>query len=278
MEEQRTMTLWVRMALIRDAIEHTMFFLALGGIALCAVLFLAVPSRTAAEDSEKPAGGQAGALSGTLAGAGTEHAPDDAEGAGGPIIPLSVQLMQSCSEELEDAFRDARDKTHVVALSGAPVEAASLIGYTALGTVAENQIMSYTDYSTLLQIVEAECTGGDALSKQYVACVVLNRTQDEHFPDTVYDVVWQRLYGHAQFSPTQDGRMGRQKITDTTIEAVNQALTGEDISRGALFFLAREHAAEANVEWFDSELEYLFEYGGHEFYRFKEQNGKTGME
>ena len=149
-------------------------------------------------------------------------------------------------------------------------EAASQIGYQALQTVADERMMSYTDYSTLLQIVEAECTGGDELSKQYVACVVLNRTRDGHFPDTVYDVVWQRLYGQAQFSPTQDGRMGTLKISDSTVEAVSKALTQEDISQGALFFIARKHASKRNAEWFDTELEYLFSHGGHEFFRFRE--------
>ena len=63
--------------------------------------------------------------------------------------------------------------------------------------------------------------------------------------------------------------MGTLKISDSTVKAVNKALQGDDISQGALFFLARKYASKDNVEWFEDELEYLYSYGGHEFYRFK---------
>ena len=145
---------------------------------------------------------------------------------------------------------------------------ASLIGDSAAQIISENHTISYTDYSTLLNIVEAECTGGDEKSKLLVANVILNRVKDEHFPDNVYDVVWQKLSGTAQFSPTQDGRMGTLKISDTTISAVNKAVEGEDISKGALFFMAREYSSKSNVDWFDEKLTYLFSYGGHDFYKF----------
>lgn len=149
------------------------------------------------------------------------------------------------------------------------IEKAGVVGQNALETVAENQ-MSYNDYYTLLQIVEAEATGGDIPSKLLVANVVLNRVKDSHFPDTVYDVVWQRVGGSAQFSPTEDGRIASCTITNSTIEAVELALQGEDNSQGALFFVARNSAAPQNVQWFDSSLVWLFEYGGHEYYTFKE--------
>ncbi len=149
------------------------------------------------------------------------------------------------------------------------VQKAGAVGRSALETVTENQ-MSYNDYYTLLQIVEAEATGGDIPSKLLVANVVLNRVKDSHFPDTVYDVVWQRVGGSAQFSPTEDGRIDSCTITNSTIEAVELALQGEDNSQGALFFVARDSASPSNVQWFDSSLVWLFEYGGHEYYTFRE--------
>jgi len=143
------------------------------------------------------------------------------------------------------------------------------LGYDALQAVAENQ-MSYNDYYTLLQIVEAEATGGDVESKLMIANVVLNRVADSHFPDTIYEVVWQNISGTAQFSPTSDGRIYSVSITKSTIEAVERALQGEDNSQGALFFVARSYATASNLSWFDSKLVRLFEYGGHEFYTFRE--------
>ncbi len=149
------------------------------------------------------------------------------------------------------------------------IQKAGEVGYSALQTVAEHQL-PYDEYYTLLQIVEAEATGGDVLSKLLVANVVLNRVKDSHFPDTIYDVVWQTVDGSAQFSPTEDGRIYSCTITESTVEAVDRALQGEDNSQGALFFVARDSASPRNVQWFDSSLVWLFEYGGHEYYTFRE--------
>lgn len=139
------------------------------------------------------------------------------------------------------------------------------LGYYAQQAVLDNQ-MSSDEYYTLLQIVEAEATGGDIMSKMMVAGVVLNRVRDAHFPDTIYEVVWQ----DSQFQPTADGRIYSCTITDSTVEAVERVLNGEDYSQGALFFFARDSAEAQNVNWFDSSLVWLFEYGGHEYFTFKD--------
>lgn len=145
------------------------------------------------------------------------------------------------------------------------MKAAESLGYYAQQTVYEHQ-MSSDEYYTLLQIVEAEATGGDMMSKMMVAGVVLNRVRDPHFPDTISDVVWQ----DSQFQPTQDGRIHSVSVTDSTVEAVERVLQGEDYSQNALFFVARDSAEQTNLEWFDSSLIWLFEYGGHDYYTFKE--------
>ena len=59
-------------------------------------------------------------------------------------------------------------------------------------------------------------------------------------------------------------------MTDSTVEAVERVLQGEDYSQGALFFLARGSAESQNADWFDSSLAKLFEYGGHEYYTYQE--------
>ncbi|MDO5422964.1 MAG: cell wall hydrolase [Eubacteriales bacterium] len=146
-------------------------------------------------------------------------------------------------------------------------EKISEIGYYAQQTVRENHMASQ-DYYTLLKIVEAEATGGDMKSKILIANVVLNRVKDRRFPDTIYDVVWERTGNVVQFSPTADGRIDSVTITDETIEAVDRALAGEDYSQGALCFMARSDSDNHNIEWFDANLTLLFEYGGHEYFTF----------
>lgn len=119
---------------------------------------------------------------------------------------------------------------------------------------------------TLYRIVEAEAGSEDEDGKLLVANVVLNRMEDEQFPDTVKEVVFQKEKGICQFSPIKDGRYFQVVVSDETVEAVERALAGEDISQGALYFVARSHADDSRVNWFDNHLTYLFRHGGHEFY------------
>jgi N-acetylmuramoyl-L-alanine amidase len=56
------------------------------------------------------------------------------------------------------------------------------------------------------------------------------------------------------------------EVTPETVEAVEQAIHGEDLSQGALFFSARSKADKNDMAWFDRNLKWLFQYGGHEFY------------
>ena len=219
----------------------------------------------------------------TLAGAGTEAYDAEAGTArtaadnsmDGLLGTVTGQILRTAAVYQGEKTGLAASGAAAGAAAGADAErsaaldSASAVSYAGFQTVAGNTRMSWTDYQTLLQITEAECTGGDEKSKLLVANVVLNRVADERFPDTVYEVVWQRLNGEAQFSPTQDGRMGTLPISETTERAVKRAVEGENISEGALFFLARSSASKKNAEWFDSKLTYLYSYGGHEFFRFR---------
>ena len=100
-----------------------------------------------------------------------------------------------------------------------------------------------------------------------VANVVLNRVKEEDFPDTIAEVVYQNRNGTYQFSPAGSGRIDRVKVSEETVEAVENVLRGEDSSEGALYFVARKHAKKSSIKWFEEELEFLFCHGGHEFYK-----------
>lgn len=126
--------------------------------------------------------------------------------------------------------------------------------------------LSEQDLEALLRIVEAEAGGEDEEGKLLVANVVLNRVESEQFPDTVTEVVFQRERGVTQFSPVSNGRYWSVKISEETINAVERALEGEDISQGALYFAARKYADSNKMKWFDEKLTFLFAHGGHEFF------------
>lgn len=140
-----------------------------------------------------------------------------------------------------------------------------VVDYEILEQKMEYRI-SEKDYEALLRIVEAEAGGEDENGKLLVANVVLNRLNNDKFPNTVLEVVMQREQGIAQFSPTVDGRYQSVTISDETVDAVERALCGEDISEGALYFCARKSVSEEKIKWFDCNLKHLFTYGNHDFF------------
>ena len=126
--------------------------------------------------------------------------------------------------------------------------------------------LSEEEYHVLCRIVEAEAGGEDMNGRMLVANVILNRVEDEAFPNTITDVVFQKNNGTYQFSPVYDGRYHEVNISEETEEAVKRALLGEDNSKGALYFAARAAAQPEKMRWFDTNLTRLFAYGGHEFF------------
>ena len=104
--------------------------------------------------------------------------------------------------------------------------------------------ISSADYQVLLKIVEAEAGSEDLNGRILVANVVLNRVKSELFPDCVTDVVYQHSNGVYQFSPVKNGTIDTVSISEETKQAVELALDGTDLSKGALYFAARNAANE----------------------------------
>ena len=150
---------------------------------------------------------------------------------------------------------DAESTTGLTQVEGLPEE----------DTQAAEAFTDYTesDYNVLLRIVQAEAGGCDMKGKILVANVILNRVESDEFPDTITDVVYEKR----QFSPVSNGSINRCKVEQETVEAVDRALAGEDYSEGALFFMNRRASSGSNVRWFDTHLDYLFQHGGHEFFK-----------
>lgn len=118
------------------------------------------------------------------------------------------------------------------------------------------------DYQVLLKIVQAEASTEDIKGRMLVANVVLNRLEVGFGGDTITEVVFEK----GQFSPVTNGRIFKVTPDEVTIEAVERVLNGEDHSKGALYFMARDLASKKGIRWFDKNLKFLFKHGCHEFY------------
>lgn len=129
--------------------------------------------------------------------------------------------------------------------------------------------LSEQELSELLRLVEAEAPAEDIYGKILVANVVLNRVNNEKMADTVTGVIYEKVGGSAQFSPTVISWYWNSiVVTDSTREAVARCLSGEDYSEGALYFYAWERDPDKHerVEWMQ-DLECVFTHGGHRFFR-----------
>ena len=129
--------------------------------------------------------------------------------------------------------------------------------------------LSEDELSNLLRLVEAEAPSEDIYGKILVANVVLNRVNNEKMANTVNGVIYEKIGGSAQFSPTAiSWYWNSVQVTDSTREAVARCLSGEDYSNGALYFYAWERNPNKHktTAWMQ-ELECLFTHGGHRFFR-----------
>lgn len=88
----------------------------------------------------------------------------------------------------------------------------------------------------LARAISAEARGEPFEGQVAVGAVILNRVSHSRFPNTIYEVVFERTKGGVyQFSPVKDGSIYRQP-TKEAINAANAALNGLDPTQGALFF------------------------------------------
>lgn len=115
------------------------------------------------------------------------------------------------------------------------------------------------DVLWLARIIHAEASNQPFEGKVAVANVVLNRVKSPDFPDTVYDVIFEK----GQFSPVQNKTIYSDP-TEEDIKAAEAALKGETLVEDALFF---ENPKIAKNKWIRKTREFVKQIGDHRFYR-----------
>ena len=187
------------------------------------------------------------------------------------LYPEPVQNLKLGLWELEEAWAGRARPCLEDGRKGLGIADVAVSGQRTVAFLVVEQHYLYelsdTDLEVLLRIVEAEAGNEDEDGKLLVANVVLNRMNSQLFPDSVAGVVFQKEKGVSQFSPVSNGSYYRVEVSEDTVKAVERALMGEDISQGALYFVARKYADSSKVKWFDRNLTYLFAHGGHEFFK-----------
>ena len=94
-----------------------------------------------------------------------------------------------------------------------------------------------------------------------VGNVVLNRVRSEQFPDTIYEVIFDRNYG-VQFTPTANGTIYCEPDEEAII-AAKLCLEGYTLSEGILYFL---NPGLSSNFWVPNNREYVMTIAGHDCY------------
>ena len=94
-----------------------------------------------------------------------------------------------------------------------------------------------------------------------VGNVVLNRVRSAQFPDTIYEVIFDRAYG-VQFTPTANGTIYCVPDEEAII-AAKLCLEGYTLSEGILYFL---NPALSSNFWVPNNRDYVMTIAGHDFY------------
>lgn len=103
-----------------------------------------------------------------------------------------------------------------------------------------NQTPSEPDYSAadldlLARLIMAEAQGESYQAKVAVGAVVLNRVESDDWPDTINEVINQKIGGYYQFTPVVNGWINNPANTDS-INAAKEALNGADPTSGAIWY------------------------------------------
>ena len=119
---------------------------------------------------------------------------------------------------------------------------------------------SADDLYWLSRIISAESQGEPLAGKIAVGNVVLNRVKSSEFPNTIYDVIFDRRWG-GQFTPASNGTINREPTAESVL-AAKLCLDGANTVGESLYFLA---PAIAQNHWAMGRP-YVATIGSHWFY------------
>lgn len=118
---------------------------------------------------------------------------------------------------------------------------------------------TYEEAQMLMRIAEAEAGNQGVEGMKMVMAVILNRVQNEDYPDTIEEVIFQPH----QFQPTKDGRYYSVDISSEAHIALAEIETGEPIDEEVIAF---EIASNKSLERY---FTYAYTVGDHNFYTKK---------
>lgn len=115
------------------------------------------------------------------------------------------------------------------------------------------------DIDLLARLVYAEAKGEPYKGKVAVAATILNRIESPDYPNNIRDVIYQTKYGY-QYCPVRNSQIN-QKADEASFQAVEEALKGNDPTKGALSFY---NPSKSSNRWIRNRL-FSISIGKHIF-------------
>lgn len=117
------------------------------------------------------------------------------------------------------------------------------------------------DLYWLSRIIHAESSGEPFKGKIAVGNVVLNRVRRSDYPNTVYDVIFDKKFG-TQFTPVASGTIF-QTPSEESVKAAKMCLEGYSLNSEMIFFINEKIATN---NWITKRT-FVMGIGNHKFYK-----------
>lgn len=134
--------------------------------------------------------------------------------------------------------------------------------YTNYMVLIDTESTDAEDLYWLSRIVHAEAGGESFEGKLAVANVIINRTNDSDFPNTIKDVVFDTNYGY-QYTPAENGTVYNTPSSES-IKAATLALSGDNNISDCLYFL---NPRKSTNKWIIENRTFYKSIGLHDFYK-----------
>lgn len=138
-------------------------------------------------------------------------------------------------------------------------ETQTIVITSGSGPIASgDSFYSQEDLYWLSRIIYCESGNQSLEGKIAVGNVVLNRVASTQFPNTVYNVIFQRN----QFTPASNGRIQRTPPAECVV-AAKLAMEGVNTAGNALYFI---NPSISSSRWFSRNCTYVATIGAHAFF------------
>ena len=114
----------------------------------------------------------------------------------------------------------------------------------------------------IAQNIYHEARGEGRLGWKMVMATTLCRVNSYKYPDSVYEVIWQR----SQFSWTKDGKSDKPK-DKKKFQEILKFVQEQNMDEMLDYRLTNYHSGEEKPSSWPDHVEYVTRFGGHKFYR-----------